>query len=89
MQILIPKGFFENKNSVNQAELLKMVVDMVQQIQKIEEDSNYNLEWAREQAQINQSLKQENRELKDNLLKKEIEIIKLQEELKNKRGISA
>lgn len=65
MKIPIPKGFFENKDSVNQAELLKMVADMVQQIQKLEEDSIYNFEWAREQAHINENLKQENRMLKE------------------------
>lgn len=44
MLIGIPKGFFEDKNSVTPGELLEMVTEFVNKTRKLEEDLNYELE---------------------------------------------
>ena len=63
MKINIPKGFFDDKSSVTLAEFLAMFTDMVEQVEKLEEDLNHELETDFKYMHENTKLKQRIQEL--------------------------
>lgn len=67
MKIPIPKGFFDMKSSVTPAEFLVMFTDMVQQIEKLEHDLNYELETDMKYMNENLELKKEMKELREEI----------------------
>lgn len=86
MKLSIPKGFFENKNYLDPKELLSMFAEMVEKIEELEEDRNANFEWGMREMEKNRELEANNKLLKDALLKKDIEIMKLKEQLEKEVG---
>lgn len=80
-KILIPKDFYENKGSLTPNEILYMVGELVKEFNMIEDDRVGNFEWAIREMEKNRELEANNQALKDMLLKKDIEIIRLKEQL--------
>ena len=70
MKISIPKSFYENKPSVTHLELLGMVTEMVNKIQTLEEDLNYELETDFKAIYENAKLKERIKQLEEQLKNK-------------------
>ncbi|HHX61111.1 MAG TPA: hypothetical protein GX707_10430 [Epulopiscium sp.] len=62
MKIDIPKGFFEDKRSVTPNEFLEMFVEMIEQVNKLEEELNYEREtdfkYINENAELKKRIKE-------------------------------
>lgn len=86
VRIEIPKDFYENKHSVAIGEFAEMFSTIAKQVEELEEDSIANFEWSIKQMEENRELKENNKLLRDALLKKDIEIMRLKEQLGKELG---
>lgn len=70
MKINIPKRLFEKKSTVTPVEFLEMFAEMVQKIEKLEEDLNYERETDFKAIHENKKLKERIKELEEQLKNK-------------------
>lgn len=63
MKISIPKGLFEKKSTVTPVEFLNMMAEFVARVEKLEQDHNYEKEYAYTCQEENKQLRKRIKEL--------------------------